>query len=114
MSNNLLRGIFLLLGLMVLCIHVYAWLTPNDIFYTAFPSFDKIEHLLSGFVIGGLLCVTLKKPVIIDVLLLVLSFGIVWELLETGLGYDSMDDVIYDLIFNELGALIGGLLMLKK
>lgn len=114
MEINLQQAFFLALGILVLIIHTYAWVTPNDFFFTAFPSFDKIEHFMSGFVLGGLVCVTVKKPSIILVLGIVLGLGVLWEIVETYLLYDTSTDILLDLTFNELGALIASLLLLKK
>lgn len=113
MSRNAVRGFFLILAIVVVCIHIYAWLTPNDIFYANMPVFDKIEHFLSGIVLAGLTSTFVKKPSMTILMVVVLVLGIVWELVETTMGYDVSSDIIGDLILNELGALIVALFVAK-
>jgi small-conductance mechanosensitive channel len=101
---------FALLGCALVGIHIYSWLTPNDIFYTAFPVFDKVEHLLAGMVLAGLYMSYLERYSAWEVIGIVLVLGVMWEVVETSLMFDAKADILLDLVFDILGAVITWLL----
>lgn len=103
-------GFFVLLGCALVVIHIYSWLTPNDILYAAIPVFDKVEHLLAGIVLAGLYMSYFERYSAWESIGVVLVLGVMWEVVETSLMYDTKADTLLDLAFDLLGATITWLL----
>lgn len=104
MLNKVGFVLFVSLGVALLLVHTYAWLTPNDIFYSTIPFFDKVEHFWSGIVLAGLLA-SMKQTSPLFIFVIVLILGVIWEIGETELGYDAKTDMVPDILVNQIGAL---------
>lgn len=100
--------------------------------YQSVPMYDQVAHALSSSVIAGVGYATIRafdrhsgavefpsEFVFAFVLLFVMAFGVLWEILEFATGLVSqivggeavlaqygMDDIIYDLVFNQVGAIV--------
>lgn len=100
--------------------------------YRAVPLYDQVAHALSSSVVAGVGYATIRafdrhsdavefpsEFVFVFVLLFVMAFGVLWEIIEFATGLVSkllggrallvqygMDDIIYDLVFNQVGALV--------
>ncbi len=98
--------LFFSLGVGLLLVHTYAWLTPNDVFYLTIPFFDKIEHFWSGIVLAGLLLTARETTSPIVVFFIVLVLGVIWELIETETGFDAKSDIAPDIVLNQVGCLV--------
>ena len=83
-------------------------------FYAQIPWWDHLTHALSASLVAGAGYTTLRavdlhsdairipsRFAFVFILVVVLAFGVVWELFEFGL-----DDTVADLMYNSVGALI--------
>lgn len=109
-------------------VHAVGLLGP----YQNLPWYDSIAHALSAFIVAGAGYATVKAiqrnsdrttltPSVefVIVLIVVLAFGVLWEILEFGASVAAetlggkavliqygLDDVIHDTVFNFLGGLV--------
>ncbi|WP_132057312.1 hypothetical protein [Halorussus amylolyticus] len=100
--------------------------------YQSVPMYDQVAHALSSSVVAGVGYATVRAfdrhseavtfPsafVFVFVLLFVMAFGVLWEIIEFGTGLASgvlggeavlaqygMSDIIYDLVYNQVGAVV--------
>ncbi|PSP56321.1 hypothetical protein BRC82_02175 [Halobacteriales archaeon QS_1_67_19] len=101
-------------------------------YYKSVPWYDSIAHALSSSIVAGAGYATVKainrnsertnlppKIEFVYILIFVMAFGVLWEIVEFGTGLLSgllggeavlaqygLDDIINDLVFNQIGALI--------
>lgn len=101
-------------------------------FYRSVPWYDSVAHALSASIVAGAGYATVKAvdrnsertnlPAELQfafILIFVMAFGVFWEILEFGTGLASelfggeavlaqygLDDIVYDLVFNQVGAVI--------
>jgi uncharacterized membrane protein YjdF len=101
-------------------------------FYTSIPWYDSVAHALSASIVAGAGYATVKAvdrnsertnlPPELQfafILIFVMAFGVLWEIVEFGTGLVSkviggeavlaqygLDDIIHDLVFNQLGAIV--------
>ncbi|WP_115865389.1 hypothetical protein [Halorussus litoreus] len=100
--------------------------------YQTIPWYDSVAHALSASIVAGAGYATVKAvdrnseqttlPAGLQfafILVFVMAFGVFWEILEFGTGLASellggepvlaqygLDDIVYDLVFNQVGAVV--------
>jgi VanZ family protein len=107
-KDDLLLAVFIL-AIMYLFLHFYIVQNPNNIFYNATPMFDKVEHTVSGFILGFLIIVLFPQrrwdqTVFVTITVLTL-LGVGFEIAESFTIYGgNRMDTFTDLCCNTLGA----------
>jgi uncharacterized membrane protein YjdF len=102
---------FLFVGCVYLLIHFDVMFDPGNIFYEATSNFDKVEHLTSGFVLAGLVMSIInckqRARSAYTAFITVLVLGVIFEIVEFHTVYGGFPDALFDIVFNQIGALLG-------
>ena len=101
--------VILTLTIIYLSIHFYIMLNPQNIFYSTNPTFDKIEHTVSGFILGSFLVLLLaprnQTELYIIVIAVIILLGLAFEIAESLTIYGGgILDTFTDLVCNVFGA----------